>query len=389
MNICFVCNEYPPAPHGGVGIFVATVAAALIAEGHHVQVIGIYRDITSAAPDKTGTIPVLRIPSCKVAGRMGFILDRFRLASTVHRLVKVEHFDIVEAPDGAGLTAFFRPACPLLVRLHNAAPYYAAKAGVSRGQLTRWAENRALRRADAISAVSNFIADQACSLYPGAGLDRQTIRVIYNGVDTQRFKSIPYDLRDRGRVLFAGTLKPIKGVESLLRAFNQMLPDNPGASLHIYGKDTDIGGKSYFRTLLESEWYSDHARSSTVYHGVMAQEKMPQEYGAASVCVFPSLAESFGLVAAEAMSCGRPVIYSNRTTGPELIDNDRTGFLCDPECPVEIARAIGSVLSNPTQAASIGQAAAASVRERFAIRTCTEKTLQFYRECIAAFKCGK
>lgn len=50
MHICYLCSEYPPAPHGGIGTFVQTTARALVGRGHHVTVIG-FNDVDLPAKE--------------------------------------------------------------------------------------------------------------------------------------------------------------------------------------------------------------------------------------------------------------------------------------------------------------------------------------------------
>ncbi len=52
MKICFICGEYPPGPHGGIGTFVQVLARALVAAGHEVRVLGAYGTAYHAANEE-------------------------------------------------------------------------------------------------------------------------------------------------------------------------------------------------------------------------------------------------------------------------------------------------------------------------------------------------
>jgi glycosyltransferase involved in cell wall biosynthesis len=383
MRIGFVCNEYPPAPHGGVGVYVKTMAEALVRRGHFVKVIGAYPKLTGVTEDTVNGVKLFFIPAIENGKRTPFFQQRLSLARKTRKLVQREGIDIIEIPEGGGWSMFFRLPCPVVIRLHNLAPYFARQTGKRRGGMIALMENLALRRADGISAVSQFIAREALDLYPFGRLKFKTLKVIYNGIDTDLYSPVPYAERVPGRIVFAGTLKPIKGVETLLAAFSLLAEKRLDCQLHLYGKDTMLNGNSYLNHLFSKLIPHDRLRERIHHAGAISPQKMPLTYGAASVCVFPSFAESFGLVAAEAMSCGRPVIYGNATAGPELIDHGRTGYLCTPDNPEELSDLIFHCLDNPEEAERIGFAATSKVKKQFSLEQTLNHTLQFYEKIIS------
>jgi glycosyltransferase involved in cell wall biosynthesis len=382
MNIGFVCHEYPPAPHGGLGVFVKTMAEALAQRGHKVVVAGLYPKTTLPMTAEENSVTVMRFPVPRRGGRASFLVQRWQLARTMHQLVRQENLEIIEVPEGGGWSIFFNSACPVVVRLHSLTPFFYRQFGRRRGRLTNLAENLALRRADKISAVSRFVAREAIGLYPWARLTAKNIEVIYNGIDDQFFSQVLYSQRVPGRIVFAGTVKPMKGVETLLKAFAQVALHLREASLSIYGKDTLIHGSSYLDSILTPLNFTPEILARLHYDGPLPAQDMPSAYASASVCVFPSFAESFGLVAGEAMSCARPVIYTRLTAGPELIEDGVSGFLCDPSDPDELAHIIMNVLTRPQQAELVGLAAASRVRTHFSLQLCVEKTLEFYKSNV-------
>ena len=103
----------------------------------------------------------------------------------------------------------------------------------------------------------------------------------------------------------------------------------------------------------------------------------------ASIYAFPSSVETFGLVAAEVMAVGRPVVLSNAGADPELIQQRMDGVL-NPEDPNPIAEAIVKLLSSPQEAASIGLRTSRKVRSRFSLANCVDETLRKYLSLPAA-----
>ena len=82
------------------------------------------------------------------------------------------------------------------------------------------------------------------------------------------------------------------------------------------------------------------------------------------VLVFPSLFEGFGLVITEAMSQGTPVITTNRTAGPDLIEHGRNGWIVEAGSTVALQKAIEHLLQHPASIAEAGRAAMETARSR-------------------------
>ncbi len=82
------------------------------------------------------------------------------------------------------------------------------------------------------------------------------------------------------------------------------------------------------------------------------------------VFVFPSLFEGFGLVITEAMSQGTPVITTDRTAGPDLIEHGRNGWLIEAGSTPALQAAIEELLHHPQQIASTGKEAMETARQR-------------------------
>jgi len=146
------------------------------------------------------------------------------------------------------------------------------------------------------------------------------IKVIPYGVDTNYFTPgavVDLDKTDKLKVLYVGTIEQRKGVGYLLRAFKK-LPKNK-YDLTLIG---NIKGKS--KSLSP---YSD--LFTHIPH--ISKDLLIEQYRLADVLVFPSLLEGLGLVVLEAMSCGLPVIVTDR--GPnEVVRDGVDGFVvsaCD------------------------------------------------------------
>ena len=115
------------------------------------------------------------------------------------------------------------------------------------------------------------------------------------------------------------------------------------------------------------------------FHGAVEFDEIPTKYAEASVCVFPSHMETLGLVALEAMAMEKPVIFTNKGPGPEIILDGKTGLLCDPHNPADIAAKIIWVLNNQEATKIMGIIARKEVLKNFSSEVLVEKNSRFYK----------
>ena len=173
----------------------------------------------------------------------------------------------------------------------------------------KWFTKKAVNLANEITAVSQFTADL---VKHELGVN-QKIRVIYNGIDESSFTPSLGNTRANGeiKVLFSGNLSSRKGEQWLLPILNKL---NTNVSI------------LYTSGLRGAGALAGHPRLVNV--GRVPYKDMPALYQSADILLFPTVREGFGLAAAEAMACGLPVVATNCSALPELIDDSKGGFLC-------------------------------------------------------------
>ena len=177
---------------------------------------------------------------------------------------------------------------------------------------------RALMR-DRWSRVDHVLTDSRCSqrdIVERLGVPADRITVVYPGVELERFCPAPASHAgcgaDRPYVLCVAGADPTKNVESLVEAFSRL----PGGLREGY--DLVLAGDFRRRIdLLELVRQTGIARQ-TVLTGVVSDERLIELYQRASLFVFPSRYEGFGLPVLEAMACGCPVISSSASSLPEV-----------------------------------------------------------------------
>lgn len=376
MKLCFVCCEYPPARHGGIGSVTQVLARAFAAAGHEVRAVGLYDELDSPVPvENDRDVAVWRLPAPR--GKFGWTQGRRLLFQTVSQWVRRGEVDLVEVPDWEGYAACWpQLRAPVVTRLHGSSSYFAREMQTRLHWPAYCLEAASFHRADYCCSTSGYTAARTQRLF---GRRLKPVDVLFNPVDVP---PEPAAQRLPNRVVFAGTLTAKKGVVPLVQAWPAVLEASPSAQLHLFGKDA---GAEDGRPMVDvlTGLLPDHARPSVRFHGHVDRERVQSEFASCRLAVFPSFAEAFSMVPLEAMAHGCPVIYSNRCSGPELIDSGRDGLLVDPGQPVQIAEAIVSLLRDHAACGRIGAAGRNTVLKRFSTGILLARNERFYAECIS------
>lgn len=381
MKICFVCGEYPPAAHGGIGSFVQTVGRALVASGHQVRVIGLYAgavpagDIGGQRPEDDRGVQVWRLAMPR--GPAGWIAGRRLLFRRIADWVRQGEVDVIEVPDWQGWAAHWpRLPVPVVTRLHGSFTYFAAEMARPIPRLFRYIEGRSLHRSDFWCSVSRYTARQTQALFR---LRSEPSAILPNGVHVP--STPPWSTRRDSKVVFTGTLTEKKGVIALIDAWPHVAQRVPQARLHILGKDGTApdGGSmaAYLQRRLPRE-LSDGVR----FAGHVSREQVLTELQNARVAVFPSYAEAFALGPLEAMAAGCPTVGTALGSGPELIQDGVDGLTVDPHDPAGMADALVRVLADEAFARTLASKGRDKVAREFSLDATLTANVEFFADCI-------
>lgn len=216
----------------------------------------------------------------------------------------------------AGAMPLGRIDCPSVITIHDLAIYRDARWFPGRQPLaTRLVVPRSVLRADVVIAVSENTARDAVEIFR---LDRSRIRVVPHGVSPKMRPMSTDELSDaRARlnlperfVLFVGTVEPRKNLPTLLEAWATMR-DRP--DLVIVGS---------WGWLYEPIRDMMSRLGPRVHHlDAVDPADLPAIYNLARVLAHPAWYEGFGLPPLEAMACGTPVIVSDRSSLPEVVED--------------------------------------------------------------------
>ncbi|MDZ7267324.1 MAG: glycosyltransferase [candidate division KSB1 bacterium] len=216
----------------------------------------------------------------------------------------------------------------------------------------------------ATHVLANSQATKAALLRHAPWLAPERISVIYNGIDPAEFAAadgtslrkkwqLPADAPVLG---FVGQLDERKGLTVLLAAFAKILPQVPAARLVLVGEGP-------LRTMIESERQRQGWQQHLLLAGFV--DDIPAVMAAIDVLLLPSFWEGFGLVLIEAMAAGKPVITTNISSMPEIVEHGLTGFLLPPGDAGALAAHACALLQDGEQRRAMGEAARRRVAGKF------------------------
>jgi glycosyltransferase involved in cell wall biosynthesis len=171
------------------------------------------------------------------------------------------------------------------------------------------------------------------------------LTVIPDGVDASVFKLPDGETgRLRDQLLFVGAVRPVKGVDILLRALRLLADHGRTLKLVLVG-EAFYGAYKQEELRLRKLTGELNLNDAVRFAGKLPFPDLVQEMQRSAALVLPSRAESLGMVLVESLACGTPVV-STRCGGPEDIVNEEVGYLAPPEDPEALAKGIEHVLDH-------------------------------------------
>jgi glycosyltransferase involved in cell wall biosynthesis len=311
VRVLVVSTDYPPHREGGYELHCRAAVEHLRAAGHEVGVLTSARDGfrgDDALRTLTRFAPIAQDVSVTTArravGRLGAALDEaLDLAGpdvvSFWRLGELS-MSLVERVARAGLPAVGMVCDPWMLDGPERDPWNRIRGHrPAFGAAARWL------------FVSETLRRQVCARMPlpDAG-------VVHAGIDLERLP-----LRDErpwsGRLLYAGRLSPLKGVDTAIRAVAAL----PGAQLDVVGAGPALED-------LQALAASLGCAERVVFRGAVDPRRMGPVYARADAVLFPSAwEEPWGLVPLEAMACGVPVVASGTGGSAEYLRNGENALV--------------------------------------------------------------
>lgn len=392
MRILLLSNLYPPCMRGGAEVTARDIADGLLARGHQVTVLTswyglpaaqqeghIWRTLYSAEPayfDPRGS-PVQQLRHLR-----NYIQQYHssKNAKELLRAVAATNPDVlyIWEMNGIGIISLLKAlhllTIPIVFHLGSYWWQYIHSPQTEYSHIRlRWLKKLFIGAVPSLTYTSLIAVSGAVKqAYIQAGGDPERIEIINSGIDPRFMdlaKTEHLDDKDfaenRLHLIYAGRIRREKGVLVLFKALDRLINEQgmQNLHLHIFGD-----GDQLYISELQAFLGEKQLTHAVTLHGKVPQDDLIKYYDLSEIMLVPSLwQEPFGLVVAEAMARGLPVIASDLGGPAEIITNGVDGLLVAPGNEQALAGAVRYLLENPDQREQLVQAAHTMVRNRFTI----------------------
>ena len=320
----------------------------------------------------------VRCFSCECRCRREYPLGLMRLSAFLRReSVDILHTHLFD-PSVVGLQAGILAGTPVRVVTRHHSDYHT-RIG------KRWhvlLDQLCTRQSHAVIAVSQHTAEHLVSV---EGAPRDKVRVILNGVDFERVRTSGADARERVRrelaigeealLLTAARLHPEKGYEHLFRAVPEVRRLSKRSIVWL------VAGTGPFE-----ERYREMVRAmgcADVVRFLGFRGDLPDLMAAADLFVLASVTEAFGLVLAESLGLGTPVVATRVGGIPEIVDDGVDGQLVAPCDSPALATAIAGLLNEPAALLRLRGAGRSKVMQRFRFEEMMRRYESVYQDLLS------
>lgn len=241
-----------------------------------------------------------------------------------------------------------------------------------------WIHGFLMRSVDRVIALSEYVREYVATT---GRTPREKLVRVYYGIDPSRFSG-----GDRAKAraslsiaasthvgLCVARFHPQKDHATLFRAVDRLRKAGRDVVLLLAGGDPFYGFQKQLQELVATMDLARHVR----FLGI--RDDVPELLAACDVFVLPSLYEGLGLVYLEAMAAGRPVLATNGTAIPEVVENGVTGELIAIGDDAALAAAWARLIDDPARASAMGEAGARRVAAMFTLPRMIDETLEVYR----------
>lgn len=393
MNILFICDEYPPGKHGGIGTMVQVLSRELVRQGNKVVVIGLYpyyygqKDyevdkgvevyrfrygINFGRTRKNFFHKIVRkMPNWikrNLNGKKAF--DKF--IQKIHLLVEEKAIDVIEIQDwntfvfDIGFSIRWpKFKAPLITKSNGSYTYFCDETSEVPEKRFVEMDKELYQRSDALSSVSRYTESVNKRLFNYT----KPVKILYNAIEVDPEFNLTANKKEK-TIVFTGTLIQKKGIFSLLKAWNIVYKKHPDAQLKIFGK----GKIEELKKCL-----NENTLKTVHFLGHVPRESLFDELSKATAAVFPSYSECFALAPLEALAVGCPVINTSRASGKELIIDKENGSLIDPDNIEQIAEKIIELIEDKNLQQQYSEKGRATIMEKFLIEESAKEHFTFYK----------
>ena len=357
MDILYVIGKLDV---GGAELHLLNVSKKLLARGHSVTIFPLKRDGVLENIFIENGIQV-KGKNNNNKGKLGVILSAIQLTVCLrkHRF-EIIHFFLPEAYVIGAVCTFFSPKIIRVMSRRSLNLYQ------NRFYFLGLVEKYLHNKMNAILGNSKAV----CAELKKEGVPENKLKLIYNGIDVDRFasihaadKNVDSSRENELTLLCVANLIPYKGHEDLIRALSLIKNDiNVKWRLLLAGRDDGHG--EYLTSLAKELNLESHIKLLGVV------DDIPDLINHSDIGVLCSHQEGFSNSILECMGGGLPMVVTNVGGNAEAVLNDKVGLVVEPFSPELIGEAILTLIKNESLRAEMRCAAKERVRDNFSIESC-------------------
>jgi len=368
MKIVILISQFLPKWVGGTEIATKNIAGYLARNGHEVHIItSLDKGLPKKKQEDNFFIHRVSHPKIKIFGYLVFWIKCF------FSIKKIKP-DIVHSQGiQMGIPSFLAKkifGTPYIVYCRGSEVYLPWK-------FKKIISKIVFNSADAVIALTDNMKNEIQKNY------EKNIIILPNGVDFKKFLNFSKQtIRDKFKInpgekiiVFVGSLRPVKGVEYLIEAFNIIKNKAPATKLFLVGD----GEK---KQSLEDLVRKNNLEKQVNFIGQVQNDDIPEYMAIADIFVLPSLSEGFPGVILESMASGLSVVATKVGGLPELIKDGENGFLVEPKNPEQISEKVLLLLEDDKLREKISNNNKEKVK-RYSWENVIDKIEKIYSEAIA------
>jgi len=375
-NIAFFSNQFARKNGTGVTRYARNLMKAFIELDSSFQVVPV---ATWSNIDKEELIAIKEDTGLRIlsTGRIAT-----RLLWTTLGVPKIEHLldfivDVVHSNDLGYLVATSKP---YVVTVHDIGPLTNPEFFINNSfWIMQKCLKQAIKKASAFICVSHATADSLVDyVWKKYAFDlSKRVYITHEGISANFLRPPELSVFEEGGqfdflqepfILAVGKISPRKNLEVVIKALDKLQSSIPHYLVTVGGDGWDFHG---VKSLVDSLGLSDRVH----FLGYVSDEQLHALYSEATLFIYPSLFEGFGLPVLEAMASGCPVVTSNISSLPEVAGD--AAFLIDPHDVDDVASAIEAVCKNQNIAAELKRKGLERASQ-FSWKKCAEETLAVY-----------
>jgi glycosyltransferase involved in cell wall biosynthesis len=380
MKVCIVSFEYPPRILGGAGTY-----ASLLVEGLKKRGVDTYTITIGEGGEKTDRDQkIYRLPVRDTTywRRLFFINLALNLIDDLNR---THNFDVVHFNEPHIVTR--SPKLPMVCTFHST-QLHELELNMQGGSLRNVEGIRDLLVKNPVGYLSDIVtchlSDRIIGPCPDlvnllryCFVDEEKVCIIPNGIDPEMFDNTScdaafldhYALEKDNFVLYMGRLYSLKGIQYLIKAFQNLKKRHKLLKLVIAGTG-DF--EPYLRKIAQG---TEDIIFIGYVNSIMIKKLL---YENCLAVVVPSIYETFPMVVLEAMVCSKPVVASNIGGIPSMVKHGRNGFLVKPRDVRGLEISITKLCADPNLSSKMGLLGRKLVEEQFTVDRMVDETLKVY-----------